>query len=242
MDVWTTSDPATIREVYNSITNGENVTYNENTWNHKTDEQFLKKGEDEGYSIGLNYSDKTGHFYMGTGINGGISIKDLGKARLVSDPDSHYGIDGCYNLYTKNETDAAMNFYLSIAGGELGGAALGAIGSRILMNVASDSRVFWSSCGNMKVMGEAAKYAASKGLKTLEMTRLGKILTRATKMTSDKITAPLWRAASRSFANGASGDIHFFTGVNGPNPTSVWRTVEQPILEYKNIITHVVGE
>jgi len=136
MDVWSTTDPSTISEVYNALVNGKDVTYNENTWTHKTDEQFLKKGEDEGYSVGLNYSDKTGHFYLGTGISGGIAIKDLGEAKLNSDPDSHYGIDGCYNLYTKNETDAAMKFYWSIAGGELGGAALGAIGSRLLSGIA----------------------------------------------------------------------------------------------------------
>jgi len=153
MAVWSTTDPETIKRAYNDLVNGRDVTYNDNTWNYKSDEQFLNKGEDEGFGIGLNYSDKTKHFYLGTKLSiGGIAIKDLGEANLISDPDSQYGIDGSYNLYTKNETDAAMEFYLCIAGGELIGAALEGV-----------SLISWVS--RLNVTKEGVKIIAANGTK-----------------------------------------------------------------------------
>lgn len=133
MDVWTTSDPAAIREVFNAYANGTDVTYNDKTWYYQSDKEARrKKDKDEGYSLGLNYNGETGHYFLGTSYFYGISLADLGKGpKLMSDPNSHYGIDGCYNTYTPNETKSALNTYLSIAGGELGGAALGAAISRI---------------------------------------------------------------------------------------------------------------
>ena len=246
MDVWSTSDPDVIdRFMRQAQHGGGSCVVGGEGWSHVSDKQFGNKENEQNGT--LSYSTTIGGFsyqYVTGNLKDGVTVhsKLFPDMKGTSDPYSHYGLDGTYNLYTKNENDAAMQFYISIAGGELGGATLGAISSRLLMNVASDSRVFWSSGGNRKVMGEAAKYAAEKGLKTLEMTRLGKILTRVTKITSDKITAPLWRAASQSFANGATGDIHFFTGVNGSLPKSVWNTVERPILENMNIIPHIVGE
>jgi RHS repeat-associated core domain len=184
MDVWSTNDPETIRMALDALKNGSDVTYNEKTWNYKTDEQFLKKGEDEGYSVGLNYSDKTGHFYQGTAISWGISIKDLGEAKLLSDPDSHYGIDGSYNQYTKNETDAAMEFYWSIAGGELGGAALGAVMSRIggamLGRIATKGGVELTAHGAERIAGAAATRGGVLTMEGVNTTKsLGKTFSQA---------------------------------------------------------------
>jgi len=129
MAVWTTSDPATIREVFNAYATGTDVTYNSKTWSYQSDAEALrKKDKDEGYSIGLNYNGETKHYFLGSSYSYGISLADLGKGpKLMSDPNSSIGMDGCYNTYTPNQIESALNTYASIAGGELGGAALGAL-------------------------------------------------------------------------------------------------------------------
>jgi len=56
-------------------------------------------------------------------VNGEVAA--LGKIPL-SDPDSHYGSDGSYNLYTQNELKQAHDLYLSLAVGLIAGEFLGA--------------------------------------------------------------------------------------------------------------------
>ena len=73
----------------------------------------------------------------------------------MSDPNSHYGSDGSYNLYTQNETKAATDFMLgvglSLLGGEAVGPYIGKVGS------------FISNSG-IKVVVQAVQYQAYKAI------------------------------------------------------------------------------
>ncbi len=103
-------------------------------------------------------------------------------------------------------------------------------------------RVFWSGG---KVAQEAAEqWARSTGSTTLEMTATGQELAQVTKG-MDWLTEarPLWSAASRDFARGASGTVHVFHNARGVSLESVWRLVEYPeLISNPNvrIIYHVV--
>jgi RHS repeat-associated protein len=101
-------------------------------------------------------------------------------------------------------------------------------------------RVFWS--GGTSAGKEAALFAGQRGMQTLEMTMKGRLLTGLTKLTSYKLTRPLWEMASRSFARGAKGEAHVFLNFNKLRSTSTWLKFERPILENRgiNIITHPI--
>ena len=124
-------------------------------------------------------------------------------------------------------------------------AAVTAIGKGIVVGgsklAASNSgRVFWSG-GNL-AKTEAANFAAQNGMKTLEMTTRGSIMNKLSPHLPDVITTPIWHQLSKNFAKGAAGEVNFFTTVAGPRATSIWSTVEKPILESNtiNIITHII--
>lgn len=109
-------------------------------------------------------------------------------------------------------------------------------------------RVFWSG-GVETAMKPAAKWALENGGRTLEQTVGGAALNATQKgaewllmneRKASRAMAPLWNAASRSFAKGAKGDVNVFLGPK-VRPGSVWKTVEEPILQTKNrIISHFV--
>lgn len=54
----------------------------------------------------------------------------------------------------------------------------------------------------------------------------------------------MWDQASADFANGARGSVHVFHNAAGVSLSSVWRTVEYPILRDNgiNMFFHTVGE
>lgn len=62
----------------------------------------------------------------------GIATRCNRAAAGKSNPNRHYGTDGSYNLYTKNETDAVMKFYTEVAATALGGPALKALGKAVI--------------------------------------------------------------------------------------------------------------
>jgi RHS repeat-associated protein len=124
-------------------------------------------------------------------------------------------------------------------------AAVTAIGKGLVVGgsklAASNSgRVFWSG-GNL-AKTEAANFAAENGMKTLEMTKLGSIMNKLSPHLPEVITTPIWHQLSKNFAKGATGEVNFFTTLAGPRATSIWSTVEKPILESNtiNIITHII--
>ncbi|MEL6276598.1 MAG: RHS repeat-associated core domain-containing protein, partial [Bacteroidota bacterium] len=69
-------------------------------------------------------------------------------------------------------------------------------------------RVFWS--GGDHAMNTAMKFAQKHGMKTLEMTKRGKLLSKMDRLLPRSVMAPLWRSASKSFARGAKGPVNVF--------------------------------
>jgi RHS repeat-associated protein len=90
------------------------------------------------------------------------------------------------------------------------------------------SRVFWSGS---QAAGEAAtSFAQTNGATTLEMTATGQALTRATATAGWEATQGAWLAASRSFAEGAAGDVTVFQAATGVRVGGMWAVQEYPIL------------
>jgi hypothetical protein len=100
------------------------------------------------------------------------------------------------------------------------------------------ARVFWSGGQAAKIA--AADFAGANGMKTLEMTLRGRIMNTITPMLPRSVTNPIWNNLSRGFAQGASGEAHFFTTPLGPRFGSIWLNIEKPILQNNgvNIIVH----
>ena len=100
-------------------------------------------------------------------------------------------------------------------------------------------RVFWS--GGDIAKSTAMEFAQNNGMKTLEMTSTGKIMNAVSPYVPNKVSTPIWNTLSKNFASGASGEVNFFTISSGPRPSSIWTTIEKPILEQNgvDIITHI---
>ena len=135
MDVWTTSDPEQIRQFLNAYNSGaSSFSIKGETWNHHSDENFKK---DKNGNILLSHNtDGKGFslentYYTGKLAEGNfdfhLDVLRFPKIRALGDPDSHFGLDRTYNLYTRNEDKAAMAFYASIIGGEIFSAVSGII-------------------------------------------------------------------------------------------------------------------
>jgi RHS repeat-associated protein len=95
-------------------------------------------------------------------------------------------------------------------------------------------RVFWSGGDEARLAAEA--FAKANGATTLEMTAAGQRLQQITKGMDWADAKPLWEAASREFAEGATETVHVFqSGTRGVSLQSVWRNVEYPILQKNGI-------
>ncbi|MBP1615008.1 MAG: hypothetical protein H6Q13_2456 [Bacteroidetes bacterium] len=118
---------------------------------------------------------------------GFIATANVDEAKVMpqkSDPDSHYGSDGSYNLYTQNENKAACEFYISIAGGEFIGALFG--GLRTLSFL---SKVGKAAKASTSVVEEVAVHGNS--LKSLKPTWGYKLFTEDGTFLKNGITSKL---------------------------------------------------
>ncbi len=139
----------------------------------------------------------------------------------------------------------------------LGGAVIGAvIGGCIGYAVGaagSSGIVLWSGGGVKGAGGHAAKFAAENGLKTLEMTRKGKLLTKMNsaavkilgKNNGYKFMKPFWNAASKQFVKSAAGKqvyVNVFISVSQFSDASVFAKIEYEIVRSlgMKIIWHFV--
>jgi len=117
LDVWSTSDPNEISAALESLKNRRGIKINDNSnWSYKSNHQFLKDNEDEGYSQGLNFR-KGKLYFASSSSNGkaGIQLKYLGSTELDLG-DRHFSPDGSYyNLYTANEDKKAFRYSMNIA-------------------------------------------------------------------------------------------------------------------------------
>ncbi|MBU0505819.1 hypothetical protein KJ708_07505 [bacterium] len=143
-------------------------------------------------------------------------------------------IDAAISAVRGNYDDAALGLGTALPiGGIIPGLfKIGKKGQKI-------GRVFWS--GGDVAKDAATKFAKMNGKKTIEMTFTGKILDKITTRNNYPLLEPVWRRLSNRFAQGAEGSVDFFRKTTGPRPTSVWNTVEKPILESNsvNIIEHI---
>ncbi len=112
---------------------------------------------------------------------------------------------------------------LAIRGG-LAIAKLAVTATRVSTQVAP--RVFWTN----GAMQEAATIATRIGGRTLEQTISGRVLTAIGPRLPEPIRNAAWRAASASFARGATGSAYVVVGGNSIWRGSVFASVERPIL------------
>ena len=118
--------------------------------------------------------------------------------------------------------------------GLVGGAAAIKAGNVVLYGK-NTGRVFWSG----GTMTEAARIAKANGMVTVEMTRVGKVLTAATSSMLKagvpwKAIRPAWVITSKGFAAGATGTAIAVLG-KVVDPKSVWLQHELPILLRKGV-------
>src|SRR5690606_35796909 len=128
----------------------------------------------------------------------------------------------------------------------VGGIVIGgkAVTSSIVAKIVgsgSKGIVLWS--GGKEVATRAANFAKQNNLKTLELTFTGRALTylqsAANVILGDerayRLLRPLWEKASANFANSATGKVHVFLKVSGISETSIFMTVEYPIIKQKGV-------
>jgi hypothetical protein len=113
---------------------------------------------------------------------------------------------------------------------------------------AGNGRVLWS--GGKKAMDVAADFATKNGLKTLEQTVTGKLLTTCQNIAKRifgeekayQLLSPLWDKASARFVRGADGVIHAFLNSQGISDTSVFMRIEYEIAKERGLkmVFHLV--
>jgi hypothetical protein len=113
---------------------------------------------------------------------------------------------------------------------------------------AGNSRVLWS--GGKNAMDVAADFATKNGLKTLEKTATGKLLTTCQNIANRifgeekayQLLSPLWDKASARFVRGADGVIHAFLNSQGISDTSVFMRIEYEIAKERGLkmVFHLV--
>jgi|GEM_PF-4293441 len=102
----------------------------------------------------------------------------------------------------------------------------------------STARVFWSG-GNV-AKTQAANFAKSKGMITLEMTTSGRVMNTINPLLPKVVSRPIWDKLSSNFATGAVGEINVFHNVAGVSMNSTWKRIEYKILENNEMIFHNV--
>jgi hypothetical protein len=122
---------------------------------------------------------------------------------------------------TNSAVDKCSGTYTA---GEIGGYAWFAATTWTGGLSGGSSSVFWSGEG---AMARAAQYGT-----TLEKTPIGSLLNRF----GDNVPYTVWKAASGTFAGNAKG-----TAIKvGLKEGNIWRTIEKPILNWRNIPIHNV--
>jgi hypothetical protein len=99
-------------------------------------------------------------------------------------------------------------------------------------------------------MDVAADFATKNGLKTLEQTATGKLLTTCQNIANRifgeekayQLLSPLWDKASARFVRGADGVIHAFLNSQGISDTSVFMRIEYEIAKERGLkmVFHLV--
>ncbi len=135
--------------------------------------------------------------------------------------------------------------------GAIVGAVLGGAIGYVIGPSANSGIVLWSGNGNTSVFQAAKSFAKQNGLRVLEETRKGKILTKMqNKLIKEhgekiawEIMKPLFDAASEQFAKSASGTVHIFLNASGIRFESTFLTIEYWILREMgvNMVFHFIN-
>ncbi len=137
------------------------------------------------------------------------------------------GVAGMSNKRVPKEVDGAAT------GAKEGAAAPNAFATN------SGEAVFWSGKTNGVGGADAAGCIASAcGGTTLEQLMANKGITLPAWDASNPATVAAWQNASKSFAQGASGDVNAVLG-STLRPGSVWETVELPALKANPNVTSI---
>ena len=135
------------------------------------------------------------------------------------------GIGG-YHLSKKWKVPKEKRWKYILGGiviGAVVGALIGGTIGYVIGPSANSGLVLWSGNGNASVFQAAKSFARKNGLKILEKTKKGKILTKMQnklikeqgKDAAWKIMKPLFDAASEQFARTANGTVHIFLNAGG---------------------------
>ena len=162
------------------------------------------------------------------------------------------GIGG-YHLSKKWKVPKGKRWKYVLGGVVIGavvGALIGGAVGYVIGPSASSGIVLWSGNGNASVFQAAKSFAKKNGLRVLEKTRKGKILTKMQnklikeqgKDAAWKIMKPLFDAASEQFARSANGTVHIFLNASGIRFESTFLTVEYWILREMgiNMVFHFI--
>ena len=143
--------------------------------------------------------------------------------------------------YTKYFKIPKSKSWKYILGGAVIGAVIGGCIGYAVGGSCGSGIVLWSGGGTKGAGGYAAKFAAKNGLKTLEMTTKGKLLSKinnvAIKLLGEtrgyKFMRPLWNAASKQFVKSAVGKqtyVHVFIKVSQFSSNSVFAKIEYQVI------------
>ena len=188
-------------------------------------------------------------FYNAMGENAAVGFKD--KSSWIDNFQTGLDIAGIADPFGVAD---GLNTLIYLCRGDWKNAGISALGiipyigdvgkgARLTskaVKAAKKGRVFWS--GGEDAMNAAMSYAKANGMTTLEMTRAGQNLTKLTQGMPWEQAGPMWQRLSAAYAKGATGPVHVFqNATTGVRLSSVWKTVEYPILNGKNnIIFHNV--
>jgi RHS repeat-associated protein len=199
----------------------------------------LKVSMEGEYSYNLN-ADGTVSDGEGNGlvVNSGVSFTTGAGTKISS-----WGLMGPFDSRKPMASGAATPMFFTSPAFSWGWAAKGLSslwGSAFGSSTSTTGRVFWS--GGEVAKSGAADFAAANGMKTLEMTPKGGIMNTVSPFLPRSVSNPIWNNLSTNFAKGATGEVNFFTTAAGPRPSSIWLTVEQPILQSNgvNVITNII--
>ena len=166
------------------------------------------------------------HGVSAQGYSGNSNDFQLGTVMSpVMEEGLHAYVDASKETTYITSKAAAVEIVLQTAGAKL----FSLLGSAFAA-ASAPARVFWSGGAEARLAAES--FAKANGATTLEMTEAGQRLQQITKGMDWADAKPLWEAASRDFAQGASGPVHVFqNGNRGVSLESIWRNVEYPILK-----------
>ena len=180
---------------------------------------------------GMHCNPSAGEMLAFTGS--GLILSALGTPEIIG-----AGLDAVSSAASSlaaSATSAAQQLALKVATSCANNPVCLQIAWKILNGNLGSERAFWAG-------GSVAQSAAeASGIPTLGETVIGRLITAITQGV-DYITQakPLWDAASRVFAEGASGEVNVFQNALGVGANSIWAAIEYPTLMLNPNVTYII--